>query len=56
MSTGAFGDDKASTLIHSVNCTGDESKLLDCTYDVTADPETCTDHSASVICQGTMHI
>ena len=50
VSTGAFGDDMASTLVRSVICAGNESGLLDCSYH----PGTCTEHSAAVICQSEM--
>ena len=50
VSTGAFGDDMASTLVRSVICAGNELGLLDCSYY----PGTCTEHSAAVICQSEM--
>ena len=56
MSTGAFGDDTASALVRSVTCGGNELELLNCTYNTTIDPKTCTEHSAAVICQGEMCI
>ena len=48
---GAFGDDTVSTIIHSVNCNGNEPGVLNCSYS-TDDPGTCSKHSAAVICQG----
>ena len=48
---GAFGDDTVSTIIQSVNCYGNESGVLNCSYSTDA-PETCSEHSAAVICQG----
>ena len=49
ISSGAFGDDTVSTVIQSVNCYGNETEVLNCP---TADLGTCTEHSASVMCQG----
>ena len=51
VSNGAFGDDTVSTVIKSVNCYGNESGVLNCSYSTDA-PETCSEHSAAVICQG----
>ena len=51
MSSGAFEDDTVSTIIQSVNCYGNETKMLNCSYS-TSDLGTCLEHSAAVICQG----
>ena len=51
ISSGAFGDDTLSTILRSVNCHGNESGVLSCSYS-TANPGTCSEHSAAVICQG----
>ena len=51
VSNGAFGDDTVSTVIKSVNCYGNESGVLNCSYSTDA-PGTCSEHSAAVICQG----
>ena len=51
ISSGAFGDDTVSTVVQSVNCYGNETGVLDCSF-YTADWGTCLEHSAAVICQG----
>ena len=51
ISSGAFGDDTASTVVRNVNCYGNETGVLSCTYS-TDDPGICSEHSAAVICQG----
>ena len=51
MSSGAFGDDTKSTLIRSVNCYGNETDMLNCSYS-TSGLGMCSEHSAAVICQG----
>ena len=47
---GAFGDDTVSTILHSVNCNGNEPGVLSCFYS-SDDLGTCSKHSAAVICQ-----
>ena len=51
ISSGAFGDDTESTIVQSVNCYGNETDVLNCSYS-TSGPGMCLEHSASVICQG----
>ena len=51
ISSGAFGDDTVSTIVQSVNCYGNETGVLNCSYS-SADSGTCLEHSAAVICQG----
>ena len=51
MSSGAFEDDTMSTVIRSVNCYGNETKMLNCSYSISG-LGTCSEHSAAVICQG----
>ena len=51
ISSGAFGDDTSSTIVRSVSCYGNETRVLNCSYS-TDDPGTCSEHSAAVICQG----
>ena len=50
LSSGVFGDDLESTTLHSVECSGNETEIQNCSYSTTG---TCTEHSAAVICQGT---
>ena len=49
--SGAFGDDTMSTVVQSINCYGNETEMLNCSYS-TSGLETCSEHSAAVICQG----
>ena len=51
ISSGAFGDDTVSTVVQSVNCYGNETEMLNCSFS-TSDVEMCLEHSAAVICQG----
>ena len=51
MSSGAFEDDTVTTVIQSINCYGNETQMLNCFYS-TSGLETCSEHSAAVICQG----
>ena len=51
MSSGAFGDDLQSTVLYEVNCAGNETEILSCSPSFSG---TCTEHSAAVICQGTV--
>ena len=50
---GAFGEDVLPTLLNSVNCSGWENELLDCSFDSTIFCGTYSD--AGVICQGTFY-
>ena len=50
MSSGLFGDDVESSILFSVECSGDEGGVLGC---FTSQSGTCTHgHSSAVICQG----
>ena len=49
LSSGVFGDDLESTAFYSVECSGNEVEIQNCSYSTTG---TCTEHSAAVICQG----
>ena len=51
MATGVFGDDTESSVLFSVQCTGNETEIMDCAIS-TNGSGTCSDHSAAVICQG----
>ena len=51
VSSGVFGDNITSTVLHDVVCYGNETSVLDC-FHATSDPGTCLEHSAAVICQG----
>ena len=48
MSSGAFGDDIESSVLHGVDCSGSETEILNCSTSLSL---TC-EHSAAVICQG----
>ncbi|CAI8040121.1 Fibrillin-1, partial [Geodia barretti] len=48
-STGVFEDDIESTVLYSVECSGNETELLTCSYSLSG---LCTEHNAAVICQG----
>ena len=49
LSSGLFGDDIESAVLYSVDCSGNESEVLNCSFSLTG---TCG-HSAAVVCQGT---
>ena len=49
--TGAFGDDTGSSVLFSVQCTGNETEIVNCAHS-TNGPEICSHHSAAVVCQG----
>ena len=51
MATGVFGDDTESSVLFSVQCTGNESEIMDCAHS-TNGSKICSHHSAAVICQG----
>ena len=51
MTSGVFGDNTGSTVLNSVTCSGNETRILDCSY-LTSDSIICSDHSAAVVCQG----
>ena len=52
MSSGVFGDDIESAVLYSVDCAGDETGILGCSL---SESGTCSEHSASVLCQGKQH-
>ena len=49
ISSGVFGDDLDSTVLYSVECTGNEAGVLSCPSSYSG---TCTEHNAAVVCQG----
>ena len=49
ISNGVFGDDLESAVLYSVNCSGNETELLHCSF---SESGVCSAHSAGVICQG----
>ena len=49
MTTGVFGDDTGSSVLFSVECSGDETEIMECSLSVAG---TCLDHSSAVVCQG----
>ena len=49
MSSGAFGDETESTVLHEVDCFGNETDILSCSVSTFG---LQSEHSASVICQG----
>ena len=51
MATGIFGDDTESSVLFSVQCTGNETEIMDCAHS-TNGSNICSHHSAAVICQG----
>ena len=51
MDTGVFGDDTGSSVLFSVQCSGNETEIFDCAIS-TNSSGTCFYHSAAVICQG----
>ena len=51
VTTGIFGDDTGSSVLFSVQCTGNETEIMDCAHSMNGS-ETCSHHSAAVICQG----
>ena len=53
LSSGVFGDDLDFTLLHNVDCSGNEKELLNCSVSYTG---LCTEHNAAVICQGKLII
>ena len=56
MTTGVLGDDTGSSVLFSVQCAGNETEIMDCTHS-TNRSETCSLHSAAVVCQGSsLHI
>ena len=52
--TGLYGDDIPSSPLFSVQWSGNETEILDCSNS-TSGSEECTYHSAGVICQGQQH-
>ena len=52
LSSGLFGDEIESVVLHDVDCSGDEIELLSCSLSYTG---SCSGHSAAVICQGKQH-
>ena len=51
VATGIFGDDTESSVLFSVQCTGNETEIMDCAFSINGS-EICYHHSAAVICQG----
>ena len=51
MGTGVFGDDTGSSVVFSVQCSGNETEIMDCTLSINGSGP-CPHHSAAVICQG----
>ena len=51
VATGAFGDDTESSVLFSVQCSGNENEIMDCTHS-TNGSGMCLYHSAAVVCQG----
>ena len=51
MTSGVFGDDTASTVLNSVTCSGNETRILNCSH-LNSDSHICLDHNAAIICQG----
>ena len=51
VATGVFGDDTESSVLFSVQCTGNETEIMDCAHS-TNGSKSCSHHSAAVICQG----
>ena len=49
MATGAFGDDTGSSVLFSVECTGNETEIMDCSFSLNG---TYSHHSSAVVCQG----
>ena len=52
LSSGMFGDDIESAVLYSIDCSGNETGVLNCSFSQTG---TCG-HSAAVVCQGTQQI
>lgn len=52
--TGAYGDDTVSSILSTVKCSGNETKIVDCFISTNAS-EACSHHSAAVVCQGLKH-
>ena len=53
--SGVFGDDTVSSVLFSVQCTGNEAEIMDCAHSKNG-LETCSHHSSAVICQGILCI
>ena len=51
MDTGVFGDDTGSSVLFSVQCSGNETEIFDCGIS-TNSSGICFYHSAAIICQG----
>ena len=51
MDTGVFGDDTGSSVVSSIECSGNETEIMDCTLSINGSGP-CSHHSAAVICQG----
>ena len=51
VATGIFGDGTGSSVVFSVQCSGTEREIMHCAHS-TNESETCSHHSAAVICQG----
>ena len=49
VSSGVFGDDRDSSVLFGVDCSGNETEILSCS---SSDYGDVAYHSASVICQG----
>ena len=49
MATGAFGDDTGSGVLFSVDCTGNETEIMDCSFSLNG---IYSHHSSAVVCQG----
>ena len=49
MSSGVFGDETESAVLHEVDCFGNETDILSCSMSTLG---LQSEHSASVICQG----
>ena len=49
VSSGAFGDDTDSAVLYGVQCSGNETEILNCSF---SNSGVCSGHSGSVICQG----
>ena len=54
VATGIFGDSTGSSVLFSVQCTGNETEIMDCALSMNGS-ETCSHHSAAVICQGSFY-
>ena len=52
LSSGLFGDDIEFAVLYSIDCSGNETGVLNCSFSQTG---TCG-HSAAVVCQGTQQL